>query len=567
MKEELILKYALRNAVKFEKASVKAVMSKVLGENPGLRKDARKIREDIEKAVEEVNKMSKAEREKKLLELWPDALEKKEHEVKALPDLPNVGKVVVTRMPPEPNGYLHIGHGMSFYFNYYYAKKRYNGRLILRFEDTNPKKEKKEFYDAIREDVKWLKIDWDEERRNSDDIERFYNCAERLLKQGNAYVCECEPERVKDNRFKKKPCKCRERKDSMALWKSMLTDAPEGKCILRFKENMESENSVMRDPTLARVVLDAHPVQGKKYRVWPTYDFAVAIEDALLGVTHVLRSNEFEFRNELQNAIRKALGMKNPEIIHYSRFNMQGAPASKRKLKPLIEQGKVTGWDDPRLVTLKGLRRRGILPEAIHGLAEEIGLSTASPVISWETLFSINRKLLDPVSDRYFFVQHPVELRVENSKTEIKELKKHPTENRGFRKLKVGDRFLISRKDFEFLLGEGKVRLKDLYNIRIEGNEKKRVMFDGKDLRPGTKKIQWVPADDFVPVKVLVPGLLFDSMERFNEKSLEIIEGCAERGVENLKAGDIIQFERFGFCRLDSEGEEGGLLTFVFAHG
>ncbi|MFH1450811.1 MAG: glutamate--tRNA ligase [archaeon] len=554
--EELIEKHALANAVQHNgKASMGAVMGRVLADDPALKKNISKLQEKLAEIVKKVNRMNSDEQENRLLKLWPDFFKPKEKskEPRELPYLPGakMGKVV-TRLGPEPNGYLHIGHAISFFFNEYYAKK-YKGKLILRFEDTNPEKEKKEFYDSIAEDLAWLGIIYNERKNNSDDLKLFYKKAEELIKSGNAYVCSCPVEVSRKNRFEGIECGCRNQDaaTNLKLWKGMLKDAPAGTAVLRLKADMQSRNTVMRDPTLFRIVEAEHPMQVEKYRVWPLYDFANAVEDGICGVTHVLRSNEFKQRDELQNKIRDLLGLTNPVIISYSRITASGAPTSKREIAPLIESGAVTGWDDPRLVTLKGLRRRGILPETLRLLALEVRMTKGSTTIDYKTIFGINRRILDEQAARYFFVPNPVKLNVKNAPGKTAELKMHPNyPERGTRKIKTSDTFYISAEDEDsFKRGEW-FRLKDLFNVRYMGKGKSE--FDSLGVKPDTRKIQWV-TKDYTEIEVIVPG-------EIGKGGLKKVKGFAEKSVEKIKPDSIVQFERFGFCKKNSDG------TFVLAH-
>lgn len=552
---DIVRKYALMNALEFGgKASAKAVMGKVMGESAELRKDPSKTMELINEEIARINEMSGEEIEKELKKIYPEYFEKKEvKEKKELPPLPNA-ECVVTRIPPEPNGVPHIGHGLSFYFNYYYAR-RYNGKVILRFDDTNPEKERLEYYNDMKEGIAWLKIDWDEEHYESDDLPLLYGYAEKLIEQGDAYVCFCPQPKIKEDRYHLRECECRKRsvQENKDLWNHMF----EGKkYILRIKGDMKSADSQMRDPTLFRVVKTPHPIQKDKYIVWPTYDFACAIEDSVLGITHVLRSNEFH--TKLQNYVRDLLKLRHPIIIQYSRFNVRGSPASKRQLRPLISKGLVEGWDDIRLTTLIALKRRGIVPETIHALAKEMGLSTSEPEIDWSIIEALNRKLIDSRAKRYFFVKDPVKLCVEGAPALQVQLKLHPDVDYGVREIETGNIFYVSREDVR-----DEFRLKDLFNVKVTERKENEIkgVFMGRDLRKELEKIQWV-TDKNVNVKILVPHELFINGE-YNPESLEIVEGLAEEAVRELPVGEIIQFERFGFCCIDKIGEK---VTACFAH-
>lgn len=542
---DLIRKHALANAYSHGgRANPGAIIGKLISEDPKFKEQIKELQPEIAKIVSEINALKPIEQEKELKKIYPEFFEKKE-ESKEMPELPGaVDGKVVTRLAPEPNGYLHIGHAVSFFFNDYYAQ-HYNGKCILRFEDTNPEKEKKEYYEAIIEDLAWLGIKYDERRNNSDDVPLFYEKAEELLKNGHIYVCECPVEKSRENRGKGKECKCRSSKPekNLELWNRMLKDMPEGSASVRLKGDMKAKNSVMRDPTLFRIAEHEHALQGTKYRVWPLYDFANSIEDSICGVTHVLRSNEFEQRDELQNKIRDLLGLKNPVILSYSRIKVEGAPTSKRLIQPLVDEGKVTGWDDPRLATLKGLKRRGILPEAIKELAMEVRMTRGSTTIDWKAICGFNKRILDEQANRYYFVPEPVKLKVEDAPERAAELKLHPDfPKRGIRKIKTSGVFYIPKGD-AFEKGST-FRLKGLYNVKYLGGGKGE--YAGDELVQKMPKIQWVTEDN-VEIEVLVPDILTQ------KDSLKTVKGYAESTVADLKINDIVQFERFGFCRKDSE--------------
>jgi glutamyl-tRNA synthetase len=563
----LIRKNALINATKHEgKADVKTVIGRIMADVPAARSKPGKVKELASEIVAEVNQIPLNKQRKMVEEIAPEYItEIKKTEKKELPPLQDAveGKVV-TRLAPEPNGYVHLGNAMTFNLNSMYAK-RYRGTLWLRFEDTNPRKEKAEFYKAIKEDIKWLEIRWDKEKNNSDDMETFYQFAKKLLKDGKAYVCSCPLEVTRKNRAAGQTCACRinSPQRNLELWDKMLSNRfKEGEVVWRIKGDMQSTNYVMRDPTLFRIVDSPHALKGSKYIVWPTYDFAVAIEDSICGVTHVLRSNEFVLRGELQNYIRNLLGLRGPIIIEYSRFNFEGTPTSKRLIKPLIDDGIVTGWDDIRLSTIRGVRRRGIVPSAIEEFTLQVGITHAQPVFSWDLLLSLNRKILDPVAKRYFFVDDPVKLIVEDAPKISVKLKHHPDMDLGYREVETNGIFYVPRKD---LADVGKsMRLKDLYNVKIISSSKKEIdsRFAGKDLVEGITKVQWT-TEEFIPVEVLVPDLIYKG-ETPNEHSLTIVKGYGEDACRETKVDDHVQFERFGFCRIDQKTQDS--LTACFTH-
>ncbi|MEM1799849.1 MAG: glutamate--tRNA ligase [Nitrososphaerota archaeon] len=564
----LILKWALKNAIEHDgKAIVKAVVSKVLGENPELRNMIGEVLKLAEDVVRNVNQMGIEQQTKMLEEIAPTLLEKHKPKEKRLPPLPYAepGKVV-TRLPPEPSGYMHIGHAMSGILNYMYAKM-YDGKLWLRFEDTNPRKVKLEYYENFRKGYKWFGIEWDYEKCNSEDLDLYYEYANELIRRGLAYVCSCSREEMSRGRFMMTECAHRQQpvEVNVSLWKDMLSGAlKEGTAVLRLKGDMTSKNTVMRDPALFRIIEHPHPIVGDKYRVWPTYDIAAAIEDAICGVTHVLRSSEFALRDELQNYIRSLLGLQNPVFVEYSRFEFKGTPLAKREIRRLIEQGIVSRWDDPRLATVDGIKRRGLLPEAIKEFTiSQTGLTYTKRVYAWELLYAINRRMLDPITKRYFLVPDPILVEVEGAPELHVKLPYHPSEPLGKRSVHTGNKFYIPRKDVQGLKEGDVLRLKYLYNISIREVTKDSVKatFVSRDVLEGVPIVQWV-TEDYVKVKVLVPDVLYQENGQLNPDSLKTIHAFGEKACTEIKCGERVQFERFGFCIRD----DANVLDFIFIH-
>lgn len=560
MSNEKIVKtarlYALQNAVQFSgKANPKAVVGKVIAV---LRKEdifPKDVVPVVESVVKDINKLSLDEQTAELQKVAPELLikEKKERDF-SLPDLPNAVKgEVVTRFPPEPNGYLHIGHAKAAIVDYEYAKK-YDGKFILRFDDTNPENAELEFYDAQKEDLKWLGIEWDKEYRTSDNLKKHYELAEQLIKQGDAYVCDCSPEFVKECRFDGKECDCRhdDPETNLDQWKEMISSTVYGR-ILRLKGDMKSPNTAMRDPTLFRIIEKTHPIHGNKFRVWPTYDFAGAIEDSLSGVTHPFRTKEYELRDECYFKLLELLRLRKPHLMEFARLSIEGMPVSKRKIKPLIEKNLVSGFDDIRLPTLRGLKKRGIKPEAIKQFILSQGISKVESSVDFGLLEAENRKLVDPIAKRYFFVPEPVVLFVEKAPVVTKEISFHPSNsNFGSRTIKTENVFYVPKSDMDKLEVGDIFRLKDLYNVKIlKKNNKILGEHAGDKLIPNSLKIQWT-TEDFIKVVVLKPHPLFIG-DSYNDNSLEKIDGYAEKALENAKTDEVVQFERFGFVRIENK--------------
>lgn len=534
----LILKYALANAHRYGKADFKAVAAKVFAEDTDAKKNAKERIPEIKKIVLEVNKLSATEIETKLKKIAPELLvRKKKEEIKELPPLEGAeyGRVHL-RLPPEPNGYLHIGHALSFYLNYIYAR-RYDGKLVLKFEDTNPLNEKLEYYGEIENDLKWLGIKWDKTFHLSEHFGELENGIEKLIKKRLVYVSTSSAEDIKKWRMELHPDPCRKNsvEDNLELWKEMKGGR---KLVVRWMGDPKSKNSVLRDPTLYRVIDAEHPWTKKNHMVYPTYDYASAFADGLLGITHVLRSEEFLMRAELHAAIIKAVGWTPPRYVHFGRFELEGVPTSKRKIRPLVEDGIVT-WNDPRLATLKGLRRRGILPKTFEDLAVATGPYKGKRIVSWKLLLGLNKKNIDPIAGRFFVVMDPVELELEG-KPMVASVALNPNNpEMGNRKVKLAKKLFIEKEDYTD--GET-IRLKGAYNVKLQG---KKAVYVGDDIiRP---IIQWVSNPD--ELEVIVPKTLFDGDV---VRDIEIKNALAEKGLAKFD-GDYIQMERIGFARIDSK--------------
>ena len=333
--------------------------------------------------------------------------------------------------------------------------------------------------------------------------------------------------------------------------------------IVRLKGEMSCDNTAMRDPTLFRIIEKPHPLQGNKYRVWPTYDFGGAVEDSLSGVTHPFRTKEYELRDECYFKLLDLLGLRKPHLMEFARLSIEGMPVSKRKIKPLIEEGLVTGFDDIRLPTLRGLKKRGITPEGIKNFVLSQGISKVESKVTFGLVESENRKIIDPVAKRFFFVKRPVKIKVDDAPDLKKEISLHPTnKDIGTRTVETNDTFFVQKSDMDKLDISDVFRLKGLYNVEIiDKNEIVKGKYSGDELISDSLKIQWT-TDEFIEMDVYVPGLLYKN-NKFNKESLEKIQGYAEESVKYLKTGEIIQFERFGFVRIENNN---GKITGYFAH-
>jgi glutamyl-tRNA synthetase len=574
--KELIRKIALLNAVRHEgKAQTGPVIGKILGERPELRTKVKTLSSLVKAVVQEVNDTPLSQQKGIVQNKWPEALVKEKVEgKKRLPPLPNADRVaqVVTRFSPNPDCVLHLGSARAIVLCHEYARM-YSGKFILRFEDTDPKLKRPvlEFYDRIREDLAWLGCKTDEEYIQSDRIPIYYEYAERLLKDGNAYICTCQREEFRKKVLASHPCECRNLppEEHLARWLRMQEGGyKEGDAVLRIKTDLNHPNPAVRDWPALRVIDTEkypHPRVGSKYRVWPLYNFACGIDDHLMHVTHIIRGKEHLTNMARQEYMYTHLGWKYPEAIHYGRLKITGASLSKSKIVQGIREGLYDGWDDPRLATFAALRRRGITPEAIKKMIMDVGPKTSDVVLSWENLYAYNRKILDPTADRYFFVDNPIELTVQNiPKVFVARLHLHPDHpERGFREYTIKPQedsnsaaFWVSKKDVDASEIGNMVRLMELFNVKIETiNEySAQASFASESYEQArTAKaplIHWIPVREDVPCEVVMPDAT-------------LAEGIAESACEKLKQNSIIQFERFGFVRIDKVGMK---FTAYFAH-
>ena len=551
-----IEKFALANAFQHEgKAQAGSIIGKLIAEDENVKTKLKELAPQINKVVAEVNKLTIKQQEEKLLQIYPEFFEKKEveHEEKELAPLPNAvsGKVVL-RLAPYPSGPLHIGNAKTYLLNAPYAEK-YNGKLILVMDDTIGSEEKSiapEAYKLIPEGFKWLNVKWDGPIvYKSDRLAIYYKYAEEIIKKGFAYVCECAAEKLRDCRAKGVDCAHRRQstKETLEKWQAMLKGKfKEGSAILRLKTSMQHPNPAFRDRVLFRVSDRKHPRVGNKYKVWPMLEFSWAVDDVLLGVTHVIRGKDLMMETEMCRFIWNIFGWQAPTIVHTGLIRLQGVKLSKSKAQKEVKSGAYSGWDDPRTFSLQSLARRGIQPHAVRDFIASIGLNQNDVEVPIDNLYAMNRKLIDPTAHRYSFTPDAVKIEVAGA-PEIKEIevKLHPDKENEMKKIKVGKTFYISKKDFSLLKGK-EVRLMHLYNL-VLGPTSKFTSKENKEV----PRITWVPADFSVATEVIMPDG-------------NVVKGFAEKNCEKLKVGDIIQFERFGFVRLDKKAK--GKLGFVFTH-
>jgi glutaminyl-tRNA synthetase len=510
---------------------------------------------------------------------------------------------VHTRFPPEPNGYLHIGHAKAIVLNFSIAEK-YGGFCNLRMDDTNPLTERQEYVEAAIRDVRWLGYDWaDRLYYASDYFERFYEFAKELIKMGLAYVDDLSPEEIRQYRGtltepgKESPYRNRSVEENLELFERMKNgEFEEGQKVLRAKIDMASPNLNMRDPVIYRIIKAPHYRTGDRWCIYPTYDFAHPLSDALEGITHSLCTLEFEDHRPLYDWFVDKLGPTRPRQIEFARLNITYMVLSKRKLTRLVEEGHVSGWDDPRMPTIAGLRRRGYTPEAIRDFCHRIGISKAQSLVDIELLEHCLREDLNRRAPRRMAVLRPLKLVIDNMPEGHREevhLENNPEDpEAGTRAVPFTRELYIERDDFMeepppkfYRLAPGReVRLKGAYIVRCESVEKDprtgeplvvHCVYDPESKSGMSKKrtkatIHWVSATGCVEAEVRLYDRLFkepnpeeceDFIECLNPYSLEVLKGCkVEPSLKGAKTGEIYQFLRLGYFCVDPDSEQGTLV-------
>ena len=506
------------------------------------------------------------------------------------------GNRVHTRFPPEPNGYLHLGHAKSICLNFGVAKE-FGGLCNLRFDDTNPTKEETEYVDSIREDVRWLGGEWDDrEFYASDYFEKLYAYAEQLITMGKAYVEDLSAEEIREYRGtltqpgKESPWRNRSVEENLDLFRRMRAgEFADGEKVLRAKIDMASPNVVMRDPTLYRIRHAEHHRTGSTWCIYPMYDYTHCLSDSIEGITHSLCTLEFINNRELYDWVLQTLGTYRPQQIEFARLNVTYTVLSKRKLIQLVKEGHVTGWDDPRMPTLSGMRRRGIPPEALREFCSRIGLARADSTVDYSMLEFCVREYLNDHTPRVMAVLDPIKVVIENypeGQVEEFDMPYHPEDaSFGSRKVPFSRELFIERDDFRLeppkkyhrLAPGAEVRLRYAYFITCReavlddaGNVVElRCVYDPEskggqspDGRKVKGTIHWVSAAHAIPAEVRLYEQLFavenpnataegqTFLDYLNPESLKKIEAKLEPALAIFKAGDKMQFERLGyFCK------------------
>ena len=552
MVRDLARKYALHNAVQHGgHAIAKAVLGRLLAEDASLRGRVGEVSPIVESVVAEVNRLGFEAQRAELARIAPELLEaKKEAKAHELPELPNVRGKVVMRFAPYPSGPLHIGHARAIFLNDAYVR-RYGGRFILAYDDTIGSEEKPlmpEAYDWIAEGVGWLGVQVHEAIYKSDRMPAFYQQGDLLIARGGAYVCECAASELRANREKGVACVHRARTpdENIEGWRRMLAgEFAEGEAVVRLKTDVRHPNPAFRDRVLFRISEREHPRVGTRYRVWPLLEFSWAVDDHLLGVTHVLRGKDLVMEDEMEKAIWDYLNVqRRPEFIHYGFLFFKEFDLSKSKLARDIREGRLTGVDDPRTWSIQSLRRRGIQPEALRTFILSFGMSLTDVEVSGDNLYAENRKVLDPIANRFFFVPDPVKIAIEGlPRIESVGPPVHPDfPERGTRRLGVSSTVYVPRVDFLAFRNQ-EIRLKDFCNVVLD----ERARFTSREVK-NIPKVQWV--SNGLPMKVVMPdGYTAD--------------GLAESNLQRTMVGDIVQLERFGFVRIDALDRG---ITAYFAH-
>jgi glutaminyl-tRNA synthetase len=504
-------------------------------------------------------------------------------------------KSIITRFPPEPNGYLHIGHAKSLCINFG-IKEKYNGKCNLRFDDTNPTKEDVEYVDSIKEDIKWLGFDWDREGYASDYFEQTYNCAITLIKKGLAYVCDLSAEEINKTRGsytepgEESPFRNRSVDENLKLFNEMREGKyADGEKVLRAKIDMASSNINMRDPIIYRVLRAHHHQTGDKWLIYPMYDFAHPLGDAFEGITHSICTLEFEDHRPLYDWVTENCDFENPpHQYEFARLNIKNTIMSKRYLKKLVDTKVVDGWDDPRMPTLSGMRKRGYPAEAIKTFCQTVGVAKANSEVDSALLDHCVRDYLNTNADRAMVVEKPIKVIIDNWEGTFEELSldNNPNMDAGSHVIRFGKELYIEESDFSInpppkykrLTIGGMIRAKGAYILQYvshkEDNGKVTELHcnyiekskSGEE-NAGIKVkgvVQWVNADDCIPTTLYkYASLLVDETDgikqfdqRLNPNSLEKVEGAmSEPFLATYKVGATFQFIRSAYYKLAKNGK------------
>lgn len=557
----------LKNAVKFGgKPNKKAIMGKLMAQLPELKSQVEKINPILDKIVREIRKLTIEEQKRKLLKFDPHALDKEEsrEEEKELPELPEVDQYpkVVMRLAPYPSGALHIGNARMVVLNDEYVKK-YNGELILFYDDTigSPKSLRDspkakyvlpEAYDLIKEGIEWLGVKIHKTYYKSDRLEIHYEYCEKLIKDKMAYVCFCDAGEFRE-KYKKLKKSCPHRDQSVEKniqeWQNMLNGKyRETEAVVRLKTGMDQKDPALRDQIIMRISEAEHPKVGTKYIVWPMLEFSWSIDDYIIGATHILRGIDLVKEGIIEEFIWDHFGWKKAQLLYYGRINFPDLRLSKTEARNNIQKGIYQGWEDPRTWSLQSLKKRGIKPEALRETLLDLGMSTTGITFSVNWLYAKNKDIIDEISNRYFFVENPVSILIDEipfSEYTAEPLLLPPKPEKGKRKINLISKnnkleLFISEADAKgFKIGKT-IRLKDLINVKINTIDLNNKIINARyystplDREHDFPIIQWVPKEDKINVSILNPDGYLS-------------HGYGEINLLKIPMHKTVQFERYAF--------------------
>ncbi|APX96501.1 glutamate--tRNA ligase [Natronorubrum daqingense] len=549
-------KHALLNAVKHESdANVGAIMGPLMGENPDFREHGDEIPGVIGGVIGRVNDLSYDEKRDRLEELAPEELaeieaedEEDEHD---LPDLPRADEYDEIRMrcAPNPNGPWHVGHArMPAVIGTY--RDRYDGWFCVRFDDTDPETKRPDLtaYDSILEDLEYLGFEPDDVFRASDRLETYYDHARELIELGGAYTCSCSGEEFSELKNSGEACPHRDKDVETVLeeFEDMIVGEYEsGEMVLRVKTDIEHKNPALRDWVAFRMIDTPHPrEEASQYRCWPMLDFQSGVDDHLIGITHIIRGIDLQDSAKRQRFVYDYFDWEYPEVVHWGHVQIDAydVKMSTSTISELIDAGELEGWDDPRVPTLKSLRRRGIRGEAIVESMVGLGTSTSDVDLAMSTIYANNRELIDEETDRRFFVREGNQIPLGGSPPDEANPLRHPNhEDRGVREIPVGDSVLLEPDDLP--QREERIWLKGLGCFQYTRDT---LQYTGDDIdvvREGdVDVIHWVPATESVSFRMRTPD--------------GDVRGHAEPGVGDLSSDELVQFVRVGFARIDRQDED-----------
>jgi glutamyl-tRNA synthetase len=556
---EISRKYALQNAVQHEgECEMGPVMARVLGERPEWRASARNITGIVKEEVSVVNRMDASQQLTELEAIDPSLVVRTTQERdRRLPDLEGVDGKVVMRFAPGPSGPLHVGHSRAAILNDEYVK-RYGGRYILRLEDTDPARVMPEAYEMIREDMDWLGCNVTDHYEQTDRFDLYYEHARRLLEMGAAYVCTCDVETWRGLKSHGQACPHRDSVSAVHedLWDRMLEGEfePESAVVV-IKTDLADPNPALRDFVALRISDEPHPKTGDRYRVYPLYNYSVAIDDHLMELTHVLRGKDHLNNTLRQKWIFRYLEWEPPYFHHYGFVSIEDVVLKTSHIRESLATGKFSGWDDPRLGTLRALGRRGLSPEALRRYWVEASIRPIEIKFSWKTLYAHDRDIHEATSPRLFFVAKPTEITLSCDHPLVGHAPVHPDRPElGLREVALPEgedglyRAVVPLEDLSKLSAAGRFRLKDLANFELSGPREARFIGDDLSiLKQGVPIVHWTTPEG-LPTVVHRPDGGQD-------------EGISEPSVVEYD-DTFVQFERYGFTRIEVDDEKGSVTAF-----